>query len=48
MAAACIGIVMSETFKVRRPTARDRDAWLELHQSLWPECPHDEQLAEVA
>lgn len=35
------------TFAIRRPTARDRDAWLEMRQSLWPEYPHDVHVAEI-
>lgn len=33
--------------KIRIPSDRDRDAWLELRQLLWPECPHAEHVAEI-
>ena len=39
---------MSEEFTIRRVTAADKNAWLAMRQALWPECPHDEQVAEMA
>jgi aminoglycoside 6'-N-acetyltransferase I len=32
---------------IRRATPADQQAWLELRQALWPDCSHDEHLAEI-
>ena len=33
---------------VRPVKPQDHAAWIEMRQSLWPECPYAEQLVEVA
>jgi aminoglycoside 6'-N-acetyltransferase I len=33
---------------VRPIMPQDQAAWIEMRQSLWPECPYAEQLVEVA
>jgi len=47
MAPTRIGTIMLKAVTVRHPTAQDRDAWLEMRQSLWPECPQNEHVAEI-
>ena len=39
---------MSEEFTIRRVNREANDAWLAMRQALWPECPHDEQVAGMA
>ncbi len=32
---------------IRRAEQNDRDEWLRLRETLWPDCPREEQLAEM-
>ncbi len=34
--------------KIRRAESRDRAEWLRMRTALWPECPPETQLAEIA
>jgi aminoglycoside 6'-N-acetyltransferase I len=33
---------------IRRVEPRDEDEWLRMRRTLWPECPLDEHLSEIA